>query len=342
MTLQDPLHATDCPGQAIGLDVGGTKIAGGVVAADGTIVERMPMIPTPPDDETGTLTALRRIIDELRARHPDVEAIGVGAAGLVEWPEGFIRWAPNNAYRALPLRRLLQDATGLPVVVDNDANTAAWAEARLGASASYMAFLTIGTGFGGGLILDGQLYRGTTGIGAEVGHMIVDPSGPYVCGCGSVGCLEAVATGTALGRYGQEAAAAEPGGLLAELAGGAVNVTGKTVFMAAQAGDETARSLFEKLGYWLGIGIASLVNVFDFELIVVGGGVADVGDLLLGPARASFEQFVFAGAHRRLPSIVSAHLGPEAGWIGSAILALDHEDSKGVDRTGMAAVAAPV
>lgn len=172
--------------------------------------------------------------------------------------------------------------------------------------------------------------------------MIVDPAGPYVCGCGNAGCLEAVASGTALGRYGQEAAAADPGGLLAELAGGAVNVTGKTVSMAAQAGDETARSLIAKLGHWLGIGIASLVNVFDFELIVIGGGVADVGDLLLGPARATFEQFVFAGAHRRLPPVVSARLGPEAGWIGSAILALDHEDSKGVDRIGTAAVAAPV
>jgi glucokinase len=342
MTLQSRRRGGNRSAQAIGLDIGGTKIAGGVVAADGTIVERIPVVPTPPDDESGTLTALRRIIDELLARYPDVEAIGVGAAGLVEWPEGFIRWAPNNAYRALPLRRRLEDAAGLPVVVDNDANTAAWAEARLGASASYMAFLTVGTGLGGGLILDRQLYRGAAGIGAEVGHMIVNPDGPYLCGCGNVGCLEAVASGTALGRYGQEAAAADPGGLLAELAGGATNVTGKTVFMAAQAGDETARSLFEKLGHWLGIGIASLVNLFDFELIVVGGGVADADGLLLGAARASFAQFVFAGAHRRMPPIVSAHTGPEAGWIGSAILALDHQDNKDEGRAETAAMASPV
>jgi glucokinase len=172
--------------------------------------------------------------------------------------------------------------------------------------------------------------------------MIVDPGGPYVCGCGNVGCLEAVASGTALGRYGQEVASADPAGLLAQLANGAVNVTGKTVFTAAQTGDETARSLFERLGHWLGIGIASLVNLFDFELIVIGGGVADAGDLLLSAARASFEQFVFAGTHRRLPPVVPARLGSEAGWIGSAILALDHEDSRAVGRTGMAAMANPV
>jgi glucokinase len=339
MTLQAPRRATNCPAQAIGLDVGGTKIAGGVVAADGTIVERMPVVPTPPEDATGTLTVLLRVISELRERHPEIEAIGVGAAGLVEWPRGHIRWAPNNAYRALPLRELLREATGLPVVVDNDANTAAWAEARLGASASYMAFLTIGTGLGGGLILGGQIYRGTTGIGAEVGHIVVDPDGPYVCGCGNVGCLEAVASGTALGRYGREAAAADPGGMLAELAGGAANVTGETVFKAAQAGDEAACSLFARLGRWLGIGIASLVNLFDFELIVIGGGVAAAGDLLLIPARDSFERFVFARAHRQPPSIAFARLGSEAGWVGSAILALDEGNCTGPGLTGAPAIA---
>jgi glucokinase len=309
--------------------VGGTKIAGGIVAADGEVLERIPVVPTPPKNEAATLIALRQVIHELLTQHPEVEAIGVGAAGLVEWPDGHIRWAPNNAYRALPLRRLLHDATGLPVVVDNDANTAAWAEARLGSSASYMAFLTIGTGVGGGLVLDGQLYRGSTGIGAEVGHLVVDPDGPYRCGCGNVGCLEAVASGTALGRYGREAATADPEGLLAKLAGGAENVTGETVFTAAQAGDPTAHSLFARLGRWLGIGIASLVTLYDFELIVIGGGVMAADNLLLTPTRTSFEQFVFARAHRRPPSIVASRLGAEAGWVGAGILALDQESRHG-------------
>jgi len=337
MVLRTSLRGANPPALAIGLDVGGTKIAGGVVAADGRVVERMPTFPTPSEDATATLTVLLSVIGELRARHPAVEAIGIGAAGLVEWPSGYIRWAPNNVYRALPLRELLHEATGLPVVVDNDANTAAWAEARLGTGASYMAFLTIGTGLGGGLILDGQLYRGNTGIGAEVGHIVVDPDGPYECGCGNVGCLEAVASGSALGRYGREAAANQ-GGLLAELAGGAANVTGETVFKAAQAGDETARALFARLGRWLGIGIASLVNLFDFQLIVIGGGVAASGDLLLVPARTSFEQFAFARAHRQLPSIALACLGSEAGWVGSAILALDERNHTRLGLTGATAI----
>jgi glucokinase len=326
MTSARPRAVTCHPAsQAIGLDIGGTKIAGGVVTADGSVVERFPDVPTPPEDGTATLTILRQIIDELRTRHPRIEAIGVGAAGLIEWPDGRIRWAPNNAYRALPLRRLLRDATGLPVVVDNDANTAAWAEARLGKNASHMAFLTVGTGLGGGLILDGRLYRGTTGIGAEVGHMVVDPHSTYQCGCGNVGCLESVASGSALGRYGREAAAASPESRLASLADGALNVTGEIVFLAARDGDPTARELFARAGHWLGIGIASLVTLLEFELIVIGGGVATAGELLLDPARASFRQFLFAREHRELPPIIPARLGPEAGWIGSALLALDHE-----------------
>ncbi|MGH3927084.1 MAG: ROK family protein, partial [Pseudonocardiaceae bacterium] len=222
---------------------------------------------------------------------------------------------------------LLQDATGLPTVVDNDANTAAWAEARIGNHASHMAFLTVGTGIGGGLILDNKLYRGKTGIGAEVGHLIIDPFGNHRCNCGNIGCLEALASGTALGCYGSAAAAAEPDGVLARLAPESGAVTGKIVVAAARKSDPTALALFERLGQWLGVGIASLVNLFDFELIVVGGGVAvEAGDLLLAPARASFERFVFAREHRQLPPIVPARLKADAGWIGAAMLALEQQD----------------
>jgi glucokinase len=312
------------PGSAIGLDVGGTKIAGGVVSVDGEVLERMAPLPCPATDEAATITVLRQVITELRARHPDVAAVGIGAAGLVDWPEGRIRWAPNNAYRAVPLRRLLEDATGLPTIVDNDANAAAWAEARRHEESSYLAFLTVGTGVGGGLILDGQLYRGKTGIGAEVGHLIVDPHGGPRCGCGNTGCLEALASGTALGRYGREAAAREPDGVLAELGRERGEVTGEVVFAAARSSDPTALALFERLGHWLGVGIASLVTLFDFDLVVVGGGVAAAADdLLLGTARASFERFVFAREHRQLPAIVPARLGAEAGWIGAGMLALE-------------------
>jgi glucokinase len=313
--------------QAIGLDVGGTKIAGGVVMADGTVLERMKPIPSPATDQDATLPALTWVVEDLRARHPGVEAVGVGAAGLVEWPEGYIRWAPNNAYRALPLRRLLQQASGLPTVVDNDANAAAWAEARVGRRVTDMAFLTVGTGLGGGLVIDGQLYRGKTGIGAEVGHIIVEATGDNRCGCGNIGCLEALASGTALERFGRAAAAADPSGALATLAGGASRVTGETALAAARAADPTACALFERVGHWLGVGIASLVTLFDFELIVLGGGLAAAGDLVLAPARASFERHVFARIHRQLPEIVPASLGSEAGWIGGALLALDRHNA---------------
>ena len=311
---------------AIGLDVGGTKIAGGVVSSRGEVLETIAPIPSPAVEPDAALPALCSLIIDLRTRHADIEAVGVGAAGMIEWPAGLIRWAPNNAYRALPLRQLLQEATGLPTVVDNDANAAAWAEARCGSQASYLAFLTVGTGVGGGLILDGQLYRGKTGIGAEVGHLIVDPQGGHLCGCGNIGCLEALASGTALGRYGRSAAAADPGGLLATLAGGVADVTGETVFAAARVNDPTALALLERLGYWLGVGAASLVNLFEFELIVVGGGVATAGEMLLDSARASFEQFVFAREHRHIPAIVPARLGSRAGWVGAAMLALDERE----------------
>jgi glucokinase len=309
--------------QAVGIDIGGTKIAAGVVTGDGRVLDRT-RLPTPPDDEAATLAALLAVVDELRARNRRVEAIGVGAAGLVEWPGGNARWAPHNTYRRLELRRLLHERTGLPTTVDNDANAAAWAEARFGAGAGSddLVLVTVGTGVGGGLVLDGRLYHGEHGFAGELGHLIVDPDGD-LCACGNHGCLEAMASGSTLGRLGQEAAAADPAGRLAALAAEAGGpVTGEVVFAAATEGDKAALALFERIGHWLGVGIASLVTIFDPDLVVVGGGVAATGDLLLAPARASFERYVHARIHRDLPPVVPARLGPDAGLVGAATLAL--------------------
>ena len=308
--------------RAIGIDIGGTKIAAGVVTADGHIVERA-LAPTPIGDEPATVSAMLAAVEDLRTRHPGVEAIGIGAAGLVDWPSGRVRWAPHNAYRQLPLRRLLYEATGLPTVVDNDANAAAWAEARFGAGvgSQHMVLLTVGTGIGGGLVLGGQVYRGSAGLGAEVGHMIVDPYG-HPCACGNIGCLETVASGDALGRTGREAARADPDGRMAQLAGSPDRVTGEVVFRAAREGDPAATELFERLGFWLGVGIASVVSLFDPELVVIGGGLVATGDLLLTPARASVERYTFGVGHRELPPVVPARLGSEAGMVGAASLAL--------------------
>jgi glucokinase len=309
--------------RAIGVDIGGTKIAAGVVTAAGHILDRT-RLPTPPDHESATLAALFEVVDGLRDRDPAVAAIGLGAAGLVEWPHGNARWAPHNSYRRMELRRLLHERTGLPTVVDNDANAAAWAEARFGAGAGGgdLVLLSVGTGIGGGLVLDGRLYHGEHGFAGELGHLIVAPDGDR-CACGNLGCLEAMASGSTLGRLGREAAAADPGGRLAALAAAAgAPVSGEVVFAAALEGDKVALSLFERIGHWLGVGIASLVTIFDPDLVVVGGGVAATGDLLLAPARASFDRYVHGRGHRDLPPVVPTRLGDDGGLVGAATLAL--------------------
>ena len=308
------------PKLSIGLDVGGTKIAAGVVSG-GTVLEELEQ-PTPVGGSSAVETMFE-MIGALRQRHHAVEAVGVGAAGMVDWPAGHIRWAPNNAYHDLPLRKRLEEVTGLPAVVDNDANAAAWAEARYGAGAGRRNVLvvTVGTGIGGGFILDDRLYRGSTGIGGEFGHITVAPDGP-VCGCGNRGCLEALASGTALGRAGRAAAEASPTGAIATLAGDPERVTGEVVFAAAKAGDPAAIELFDRLGGWLGIGLGSLVTLLDPEVVVIGGGLIAVGELLLTPTRLALPAHTFAHDRRLLPPVVAASLGPAAGLIGAADLAL--------------------
>ena len=323
MTL--PLRAT-ANGQhryAIGVDVGGTKIAIGAVTSAGRILYKA-TAPTP-QDQDDVVEHILAMIKDLQDRYPHVAAVGVGAAGMIDWPTGHIRWAPNNSYSDLPLQQLLAERSGLPAVVENDANAAAWAEAAVGAGAGLgnIIALTIGTGIGAGIILNGELQRGETGIAGEAGHIIVNPRGGELCGCGATGCLEAMASGTALGRAGRLAAAASPAGRIAQLAGPGAEVTGETVHKAARAGDPDALKLFDELGYWLGVGIASLVNVFDPRLVILGGGLVATGDLLLTPALASFERFVFARPYRKeLPALAPARLGTDAGLIGAALLAL--------------------
>jgi glucokinase len=312
---------------AIGLDIGGTKIAGGVVDRAGRVHAQL-QTPTPPRSGAVVIEAiLLDLVARLRAGR-DIAAVGVGAAGIVRWPEGRMLWAPNNAYRDWAIRDELERETGLPTVVDNDANVAGFAEARLGERAyRHMLFVTVGTGVGGGLVLDGEIYRGPTGMGAELGHMIVDPLGPR-CGCGLHGCLEAVASGSALTRMGREAAAADPDGLIARLGRAEGAVTGHTVTAAAQQDDPTAQDIFTRLGRWLGIGIASLSTIFELEAVVIGGGVVHTGDLLLSPVRAAVREYAYAPDARGVPPVLPATFGNAAGMIGAALLALEHADRK--------------
>jgi glucokinase len=308
--------------EAIGLDVGGTKIAGYLVDQAGTILQNR-LAHTPATDAEATLTAMA---DVVRAVASDrAEAIGIGIAGMIEYESGVMRYGPNLPFRDLPLRDRVAEATGLPCLVDNDANVAAWGEYRLGAGrgTTDMLLVTVGTGIGGGIVTGGQMFRGAHGLGAEIGHVIVERNGP-LCGCGNRGCLEQVASGRAIDRLGRDAAAASPTSLMVELAGGdPAAVNGPIVVQAAHAGDTVAIGVLAEVGMRLGAGIAGMVNVLDPEIVVVGGGAISAGDLLLDPAREVFTGSLLAPDYRPEVPIVAAQMGNAAGGIGAALLALD-------------------
>jgi glucokinase len=304
---------------AAGVDVGGTKIVALRVTADGTELARATH-PTPAEDMNATLGELVAALEEVM--EPTVAAIGVGAAGLVEEATGILRFAPNLAWRDAPIREVVARATGVPVTVDNDCTAGAYGEFRVGAARGVAdtLYLGVGTGIGGGLILDGSLYRGAHGFAAEVGHIVVEEGGP-LCGCGNHGCWETVASGRAITREGR-AAAREHAPLAARAGGDPDAVTGPIVVEAARDGDAVARGIVSEAGRRLGVGIAGLVNVLDPALVVVGGGVAGAGDLLLGPAREAYAETVEGGGYRPDVPIVDAGLGTDSVAIGAALLAL--------------------
>jgi len=308
--------------EAVGVDVGGTKINALRVAGDGQIRARAEA-PTPADDQEATLAAMIELARALRTE--GVVAVGVGAAGMVEVPSGVLRFAPNLAWRELPIAGRMREALGLPCQVDNDATVAAYGEYRFGAGRGYrhLLLVTVGTGIGGGVVADGRLFRGAHGFAAEIGHIIVEPGGP-TCGCGNRGCWEQVAAGRAIDRLGRRAARTEEGATLRELAGGDPEaVDGRMVTEAAMGGDPAAGGILAEVGRRLGQGIAGLVNVLDPEAVIVGGGAAVAGDLLLEPARAAYVDAVQGPEHRPPVPIVPAALGNDAGAVGAATLALE-------------------
>lgn len=290
---------------AVGIDIGGTKLAAGVVDEAGHVVARTEV--ATPAEGTALLDAVVRAVSTFAADHA-VSAVGIGAAGFVDSREGLVRFAAHLPWRDEPVRDEVAAATGLPVVLDNDANAGGWAEARFGA-ARHVAdalFVAVGTGIGGALVVDGSVYRGAHGAAGEIGHLIVERDGRE-CPCGSRGCWEQYASGRALLRAAREAGVDVP--------------HGSAVTAAAQAGDERAARVLSGIGEWLGIGIASLVALADPAVVVVGGGVSVAGDLLIDAARRTFREYVTAREHRPEPPIVQAQLGPDAGLIGAADLA---------------------
>ena len=307
----------------IGVDVGGTKVAAGVVDEEGKVLvsTRRPTPSSSPQHVEDTIAAL---VTELR-REYDVEAVGIGAAGFVDADRSTVLFAPNLVWRGEPLRDDLAGRTGLPVVVENDANAAAWAEYRFGAGrgAQDLVVVTVGTGIGGGIVLGGQLYRGRFGIGAEFGHARVVPDGRR-CGCGQRGCWEQYCSGRALLHEAREIADVQPdyGARLLALGGGEPEgIEAFEVTQAAREGDPAAIACFDEVGFWLGQGLADLAAALDPGLFIVGGGVADAGPLLLDPARRAFAERLTGTGHRPLAEIRLAELGNEAGLVGAADLA---------------------
>jgi glucokinase len=309
--------------QAIGVDVGGTKIAALRVSADGTVSARAKHR-TPAADQVATLSAIEEAVEEVRA--DGVVGIGIGAAGLVDVGRGMLLFSPNLSWRHVPLREHLESSFGLPVTVDNDATAGGWAESVLGAArgVANSLFVGVGTGIGGGIVQGGRLVRGAHGFAGEIGHLIVEPDGPP-CGCGNRGCWEQVASGRAIAWAGRADVAGRPDGAIARLAGGdPARVTGELVTDAARQGDDAARAILAEVGRRLGEGIAGLVNVLDPEIVVLGGGAGEASDVLLEPMRAAYLAAVEGADVRPDVPIVAASLGNDAGAIGAALVAMEH------------------
>jgi glucokinase len=307
-------------GETIGVDLGGTKALVGVLNGTETLWESREASTGQTEDELVEL--LVREIRAAREARPGATAVGLGVPATIDQEKGVAVSAVNLPLADLPLRDLVAERVGLPVFLDNDANVAALAEHLYGAGrgGDHMVMLTIGTGIGGGLILNGELYRGSTGAGAELGHTVIQADGPPCQGnCPNHGCVEALASGTALGREGRAAAESSADSVLATALAEGKAVDGRLVTEAALAGDETAVAVFELIGSRLGVACSSFANIFQPNAIVVGGGVIAAGDLLLEPARREVRERALTPMNRT--PVLEATLGNDAGMIGAAALA---------------------
>ncbi|MFQ6170569.1 ROK family glucokinase [Oryzobacter sp. R7] len=313
---------------AIGLDIGGTKVAGGVVDADGSVLRTArrdtPHRSTSPRVVEDTIVS---VVDELLGAPgaEDVVAVGIGAAGFVAADRSTVVFAPHLSWRNEPLRDALGQRVDLPIFVDNDANAGIWAEHRFGAGRgeSHLVMVNLGTGIGGGIVIDGHVIRGRFGIAGEFGHMQVVPDG-IRCECGNRGCWEQYASGNALVREARSLmSAGSPvvSDLFDRVGGRPEDLTGPLVTEAAREGDALAVELLGEIGRWLGVGMANLAAALDPGTFVVGGGVSAAGELLLAPAREAFRRQLTGRGYRPEARIVAAELGNEAGLVGAADLA---------------------
>lgn len=308
--------------KAIGVDIGGTKVAAGLVADDGAVLDTVRA--DTPGGVAETEQVIVSVVADLLERHDDVAAVGIGAAGWISNDHNTVLFSPHLAWRDEKLRDSLAGRIPLPLIVENDANAAAWAEYRFGAAQDepVVVMVTLGTGIGGGLVAHGSVYRGAYGVACEYGHMTVVPDGRF-CACGNRGCLEMYASGRALARDAKELALESPmaAARMVERAGSVEAITGVIVTETALAGDPAATSICTTVGRWLGRGLANLAAVIDPSVFVIGGGVIAAGELLLGPAREEFAHTLTGRGFRPRAGVVAAALGPEAGIVGAADLA---------------------
>jgi glucokinase len=310
--------------RVIGIDAGGTKLLGGVVD-EGLAVHHRVHRRVLGLDQRDLLDTMVEALEELRNAAPDADVVGFGIPALVRPDTGAVTVSNHLPLDGVPFRDLMSERVGLPLTVDNDANAAILAEHRAGAAqgATNAVLLTLGTGIGGGLVFGGQVYRGAVGAAAELGHIVVDPDGPECPGdCPGHGCLESVVSGTAFARAGEEAARRAPDSGLGRVLAQGREITGPLVTELAHDGDEAALEVLTEAGRWLGIGIVTLANALNPEVVVIGGGAAAAGDLLLDPAREVLAERALP-PNRELVRVVPAHFGDEAGMIGAALLALE-------------------
>jgi glucokinase len=308
--------------RVIALDLGGTKVLSGIVDDDG-VVERRIVSATDTSSEDALLAQVERAVGDLM--EDDIGAIGVGLPSMIDQRRGEAVDSVNVPLAGIPFRDRLRERFGVPAAIENDANAAALAEHRYGAGRGslHMVMLTLGTGVGGGLVLDGKLYRGAAGAAAELGHITIELDGPPCQGrCPGRGHLEVLASGTAADRYAREAAEGNPEGDLGLAAAEGKQVDARLAVELAAEGPGDARDVLAHVGHHLGVGIASLVNVFNPELVVVGGGFARAGDLLVEPARKVVSESALAPARDEV-RIVPALLGVEAGLIGAGLVGFE-------------------